>query len=536
MVHPVRVSPESRGRKGRNGKRDKRTVRRPALPPEDRDEPVVMCDCPACSGVDFDPRELLDDLTSGAADLLESEDPLDAEIVGATLLAIGGLIGEGFEAALVTGLVPMFEAQATGEAMATLLAIGAVAEGEAGKAAWAAADRLAGAGVARPRWAAGLDEPVTVSGCVRMGDPQGTASVLAGMFHRAGRSHAIVMSVDHLDCGAAREILVLPPEDLPEALEMLRRSPRSGNLEVAEEALDPAGFRWHVESALDARTVHDGNMSGPGLDDLPIDEDGPAYAALAVLMRVRMRDLPLSGRPKSPHGGEDRRAKGRALRALVQLAARGGTPYGVWSLIGPGGPAALAPLPSRPDRSGPPAPVYQVRVGLRGTKPPIWRRLEVPADIGLGELHSIIQAAFGWRDTHLHMFETPYGRFGSDDAEPGHRPERPMTLEQVAPAEKSRLRYTYDFGDDWEHDILVEKVIDPDEAVVYPRCTGGRRAAPPEDCGGVWGYAELMEILNDPTHPEHRDRLEWLGLDRAADFDPGRFDAGAVTRALSALR
>ena len=134
----------------------------------------------------------------------------------------------------------------------------------------------------------------------------------------------------------------------------------------------------------------------------------------------------------------------------------------------------------------------------------------------------------------MHAFETPYGSFGVADAELGHRAEAPVTLEQVAPAVNSRLCYTYDFGDDWEHDIVVEKVLDRGDAVVYPRCTGGRRAAPPDDCGGVWGYAELVEILSDPDHPEHEDRLEWLGLDDAG-FDPDRFDANAVTRALSNL-
>lgn len=111
-----------------------------------------------------------------------------------------------------------------------------------------------------------------------------------------------------------------------------------------------------------------------------------------------------------------------------------------------------------------------------------------------------------------------------------------MTLEQVAPDAQSKIRYTYDFGDDWEHDILVEKALDRDETASYPRCTGGRRAAPPEDCGGVWGYADLVEALTDPAHPEHGDKLEWLGLDDAAQFDPTGFDATAVTRALSRLR
>jgi hypothetical protein len=98
------------------------------------------------------------------------------------------------------------------------------------------------------------------------------------------------------------------------------------------------------------------------------------------------------------------------------------------------------------------------------------------------------------------------------------------------------IRYTYDFGDDWEHDILVEKVFDRDEAASYPRCTAGQRATPPEDCGGIWGYHNLTDVLTDPTHPEHEDTLEWLGLDHATEFDPASFDAKTVTQALSRLR
>jgi hypothetical protein len=193
-------------------------------------------------------------------------------------------------------------------------------------------------------------------------------------------------------------------------------------------------------------------------------------------------------------------------------------------------------LPAKRKKSDRSAPIYQIKVGLRGAEPPIWRRLEVPADISLARLHTVIQIAFGWDDSHLHAFETPYGRFGTPDADLGQRSEGSVTLEQVAPAAKSKLHYTYDFGDDWEHDILVEKVLDREGTAVYPRCTGGRRAAPPDDCGGIYGYAELVEVLNDPEDEEHDDRLEWLGLDTAAEFDPDRFDAEGVTRALSFAR
>jgi hypothetical protein len=527
------MSPVSRGRKA---KRNKKSTRRPASP--DVFNAPDACDCPACSGEDFDPQRLIDDLVAGAADLAGCDDPLDAEIVGATFVSIGALAGEAFEEALVGGFIPEIEAQATAGALAMLLAIGSVAEGRASKEASAAADRLAEAGIPRPGWAAELSEPVTVADCWRLSDPQGTASMLACSFHRAGRSHAVVMSVDHLDCGAAGDILLLGADELPEALGMMRAGVFDSGLEITMEELDAAEFRWQVERALDARAVHDGDLPEPGMNDLPVDEDDlPDYPALAVLVRARMNALPAPGKPAAPHGDEDdSRATLTALQMLAQPAGNGGSPFGAQEPIALGGLTAVAALPAKRKKSDRPAPVYQIKVGLRGAKPPIWRRLEVPADISLARLHLVIQVAFDWDDCHLHVFETPYGSFGTADAELGHRAEAPVTLEQVAPVVKSKVRYTYDFGDDWEHDIVVEKVLDRNKAAAYPRCTGGRRAAPPEDCGGVWGYADLVEVLNDPSDPEHEDRLEWLGLDDAGDFDPDSFDAEAVTKALSALR
>jgi hypothetical protein len=110
-----------------------------------------------------------------------------------------------------------------------------------------------------------------------------------------------------------------------------------------------------------------------------------------------------------------------------------------------------------------------------------------------------------------------------------------VTLEQVAPAVGDKTQYIYDLGDNWEHEIVVEKLSDPQD-LSYPRCTAGRRAAPPDDCGGIWGYADLVDILADPSHPEHGERLEWLGLTSAEEFDPARFDATEITRALSEPR
>ncbi len=180
--------------------------------------------------------------------------------------------------------------------------------------------------------------------------------------------------------------------------------------------------------------------------------------------------------------------------------------------------------------------VHQLKIGLQGAAPPLWRWIEIPSAASLGFMHDVIQVAFGWQDSHLHVFETPYGSFGVADRELDHRPESGVTLEQVAAGAKSTISYTYDFGDDWRHDILVEEVRDPDPSVRYPRCTGGRRGTPPEDCGGIWGYQELVEVLADPDHPEHEERAEWLGLENPADFDPAHFDAEATTKSLSILR
>jgi hypothetical protein len=130
-------------------------------------------------------------------------------------------------------------------------------------------------------------------------------------------------------------------------------------------------------------------------------------------------------------------------------------------------------------------------------------------------------------------FEAAGEQYGIADRELEIRSAAAKRLSQVAPSAGDRLSYTYDFGDDWEHDIVVEAVGDAEPAVSYPRCVAGRRACPPEDCGGIWGYGDLLEILADPAHQEHEDRLEWLGLSSAAGFDPGAFDLDQINSGLA---
>lgn len=177
--------------------------------------------------------------------------------------------------------------------------------------------------------------------------------------------------------------------------------------------------------------------------------------------------------------------------------------------------------------------VYQLKVGLRDVKPPIWRRLQVVGGVTLAELHGIIQVAMGWTDSHLHAFDVAGISYGEPSPDPWNdmQDERRVRLSQLQLAAGSRFGYSYDFGDDWHHDLLVEQIGAPESGVAYPRCVGGRRACPPEDCGGPWGYTELLAVVADPDHEDHDERLEWIG----GEFDPADFDHQEVNLLLSAL-
>jgi hypothetical protein len=182
------------------------------------------------------------------------------------------------------------------------------------------------------------------------------------------------------------------------------------------------------------------------------------------------------------------------------------------------------------------APIYQIKVTLEDSKPPIWRRLMVRSDVTLAELHDIIQAAFGWWDYHLHQFIVGETYFGVPDPDYEDylemNDEQDVTMRQVAPREGSKFRYEYDFGDSWLHQVLVEKILPPEPGQDYPVCIKGRRARPPEDVGGMWGYYHFLEAIQDPDHEEHDEYLEWVG----GAFDPEAFDLEEVNQALAALR
>lgn len=180
-----------------------------------------------------------------------------------------------------------------------------------------------------------------------------------------------------------------------------------------------------------------------------------------------------------------------------------------------------------------PTRIYQLKVTLKWSKPPIWRRLQVRGDTKLGVLHAVLQIAMGWWNEHLHAFVSGGTHYGEPDSDfsGSMRNEKNIRLDKVA-REGSTFSYEYDFGDGWEHEIKVEKVIEPEPSVRYPRCLAGKRACPPEDCGGVPGYEHLLEVIANPKDQEYADILEWLG----GGFDPEALDLDAVNEKLGGLR
>ncbi len=177
--------------------------------------------------------------------------------------------------------------------------------------------------------------------------------------------------------------------------------------------------------------------------------------------------------------------------------------------------------------------IYQLKITLPYIKPLIWRRLEVPGDMTFTALHSVIQTAMGWEDYHLWAFYVGKVEVGPPQpAEFGFPGEQQAlsaartTLDGLLDGRRVKFRYVYDMGDDWLHEIKVEKILPALPDVQYPRCTGGERACPPEDCGGFPGYFNLLETIADPQHPEHDEMLEWVGEEwDSEDFDLDKINA-----------
>ena len=168
---------------------------------------------------------------------------------------------------------------------------------------------------------------------------------------------------------------------------------------------------------------------------------------------------------------------------------------------------------------------YRLKVTLRGSRPAIWRRVEVNPDVTLFRLHQVLQAVMGWTDSHLHQYRRGSTYYGQLDPEFGMRREneRRIHLGDVLHTPKDRMIYEYDFGDGWEHDVVLESTEVPIKGGPEVRVVAGKGACPPEDVGGLGGYYRFLEAIADPNSPEHKEMLEWGG-----PFNPGAFDIDEV--------
>jgi hypothetical protein len=182
--------------------------------------------------------------------------------------------------------------------------------------------------------------------------------------------------------------------------------------------------------------------------------------------------------------------------------------------------------------------IMQLKVTLQWTDPPIWRRVWVNKKTNFLALHEIIQIAMGWEDEHLFEFKAKGYLIGDEDEIEDWSFDGPKlldaattTLESIGLVARNKFEYTYDFGDTWRHQILVEKTLPRDEKIKYPVCVDGALNCPPEDCGGVGGYYEILAIIADKKHPDRKEWLEWLG----GRYDPEKFNKNKVNKELASL-
>ena len=183
--------------------------------------------------------------------------------------------------------------------------------------------------------------------------------------------------------------------------------------------------------------------------------------------------------------------------------------------------------------------IYQLKITLCDTKPPIWRRLQIPTSATFWDLHLAIQSVFQWNHTHLHQFlyddkvVDKHHKFGipfEEDETYGmevfsswkHKISKYLNLEEPF------IKYVYDLGDKWLHTIQLEALLPAEEDVIYPRCMKGSRNSPPDDCGGIRGYAAMLEVLADPAHEDYESRKVWVESMKGGPFDPEHFDPKMV--------
>lgn len=279
------------------------------------------------------------------------------------------------------------------------------------------------------------------------------------------------------------------------------------------------------------------------------DEPGPAMfaAAMAADFALWCAENELIPQSMAIRRSEEAEQAARRLgRAMRDGAVRGGvdTPSGLSPVAqapqptsGDAGYARLRLVPDARAAGASEGRIARLTVTLIGTEPAVWRQIEVPAGSTFAQLHTFLNTAMGWEDYHLHEF-----RFGGrlvagpeldDGTYADIEDEQELALADALADGQRELLYTYDFGDGWRHRVRVDAIEDAEEGVFYPRCIDGARACPPEDVGGIHGYALSLEAIADPRHPEHEEQTHWYeAVCGSGAFDPDAFDVEAVSRLL----
>lgn len=452
---------------------------------------------------DLDPVELIEPVYAALArDIGTSRDPLTVECGVAEWLAMStqmitaGVPADEADQALAAFLgafVEVARRHATPQSLAVLRALSALPGTPSAEVAGAAAAELAASGIADRAWVAKLSQ-VRPTSCLRYGHVDGSQESLLAGFGYGRNEHAIAVLIDHDLGGGIKDCWVtVEPET------------------ARQQILTTVGFDPLVEVGpinwIRAERILRTALSRPicAVDDDQVSDT----AATVPLLRRRVDVL----------GGE-------SWQPAAPTAATRRSPAKKTSTSRPGSRA--------PDQ----LTSYQLKVTLTGSKPPIWRRFVVPESISLDRLHEVIQVGFGWTDSHLHLFEIDGENFGPAGEWDEVRSERVSLRRLVTVGD--RFSYVYDFGDDWRHTIQVEKRLPAGPGPGGSRCLAGRRAAPPEDCGGSYGYDEVLGVISDPeraTDELRRWASETLGLAPAGlpAYDPARFDRDEIDAALSVL-
>ena len=509
----------------------RRARRRPPTPAESAPPTAGQPPTTPPSSLGLDPADLAGALLADLAEIADQQDPFEFEMMVSSFCGIldmaqaAALVGS-LPPDVVPRLVAQFEARRDGLSLAVLASLALLAEGEAGAAAARGAARMWRAGILPPDWFDELDRALHVEECLRVRRELDGDLLYLISFRRAARRHAFAIVVrafaagnPHEEHGPAEAIAPLPAEVMPDQLADIvgELIPHDELDTVTIETIEPVEARRLLEIAVRTRAIQDARLD---LDARFAQWDeaatpnvlgAPPYPTMIAALRNRLDALPPPPRAlltADPWEGGD--ADGLEYDFDVvfpEFPAAFGAGVFVADYTHHDDPAPspeppardiarITPPPRRDELDGP-APVYRLRIDLKGAKPPIWRRVEVPGDLTLSALHDVIQTVFEWEGYHLHVFETGYGDFGDGDVDLGHGLDSEVTVEQILAGPGAKLTYVYDYGDYWEHVVRVERTYEADPDVHYPRCTGGRRAAPPEDCGGLWEYQQSLRDHGD---------------------------------------